>query len=146
MELTNAEVVRALWAALDREPGTPWPPASAEDFGRRMRTDLYHEDIVIRNVAQFPVADEYRGHAGTLRWAAEVWEVFGELHNEVDELIEVDDSTVVTVQTTHGTMRHTGLVVHLKWAVVWRLAGGKVRRTEGYVTKAQALEAARSEG
>lgn len=107
-----------------------------------MRTDLYHEDIVIRNTRGFPVAEEYRGTEGVLRWAAEVWEVFDELHHDIDELIEIDDSTVVTVQRTRGTMRHTGLEAEMKWAVVWRLAGGKVHHSEGYVTKAEALEAA----
>jgi ketosteroid isomerase-like protein len=145
MALTNAEVVRAAWATLDRPTGSEWPPASDEEFRRGMRTDLYHEDIVIRNIPQFPVAEEYRGREGVLRWAAEVWEVFDELHNDLEELIEVDGSTIVTVQTTRGKMRHTGLEMDAKWAVVWRLRAGKVYRTEGYVTRREALAASGAE-
>ena len=118
----------------------PWPP-SPEEFNRRMRFDLCDEQIEIRNLEQFPVANRYHGHAGMRQWAIEVWEVFSEVHNKIDELIEVDDSTIVSVQTTHARMRHTELETHLKWAVVWTLKDGKVLRTQGYVTRAEALEA-----
>jgi ketosteroid isomerase-like protein len=129
-----------MWASLDRDPGMPWPPPPQE-FDRRMRFDLCDEQIEIRNIEQFPVANRYHGHAGMRQWAIEVWEVFSEVRNEIDEFIEVDDSTIVSVQTTHARMRHTELETHLKWAVVWTLTDGKVLRTQGYLTREEALEA-----
>jgi ketosteroid isomerase-like protein len=142
MPQENSEVVRSLWATLDRDPGMPWPPPP-EEFDRRMRTDLCDEQIEIRNPAEFPVADEYHGHEGLRRWATEVWEVFSELHNEVEEIIELEDGhTVVSVQKTHARMRHTELETHFRWAVVWRLKDGKALSAHGYLTKAQALDAA----
>jgi ketosteroid isomerase-like protein len=39
-------------------------------------------------------------------------------------------------------MRHTGLEANLKWAVVWTLRDGKALRAHGYMTKAEALDAA----
>jgi ketosteroid isomerase-like protein len=142
MSLTNPQVVRTLWATLDRDPGVPWPPPP-EDFDRRMRTDLLDEQIEIRTVPEFPVGGEYHGHEGMRQWATEIWEVFSEFHNKLEELIEVGDGdTIVSVQKTHGRMRHTGLETRFRWAVVWTLKDGKAAAAHGYATKAQALEAA----
>jgi ketosteroid isomerase-like protein len=71
-----------------------------------------------------------------------VWEVFSELHNEVEEIIEVRRRRHAREQKTHGRMRHTELETHFRWAVVWRLKDGKVLSAHGYMTKAQALDAA----
>ena len=136
----NTDVVRAMWASLDREPGMPWPPPP-DELNRRLRFDLCDERIEIRNLEQMPVGSRYDGHAGMRQWSIEVWEVFSEVHNQIEELIEVDDSTVVSVQTTHARMRHTELEIDLKWAVVWTLRDGKVLRTQGYLTRAEAIEA-----
>ena len=56
-------------------------------------------------------------------------------------LIEADGETVISVQRTQGRMRHTQLEVDLPWAVVWTIKRGKVLRTQGYMSKAHALEA-----
>lgn len=94
-----------------------------------------------------PVEDEYHGHEGLRRWATEVWEVFSELHNEVEEIIKVGDGdTLVSVQKTHARMRHTELETHFRWAVVWRLKDGKALSAHGYLTKAEALDAAGAGG
>jgi ketosteroid isomerase-like protein len=137
----NSEVVRSLWATLDRDPGMPWPPGP-DEFERRMRLDLCDERIEIKNPAEFPVAGDYHGHEGLRKWATEVWEVFSEVHNELEEIIEVDGETIVTVQKTRARMRHTELETRFRWATVWTLRDGKALRAHGYVTKAQALEAA----
>lgn len=141
MPRENLEVVRTLWAALDRDPDAAWPPPP-DELDRRLRFDLIDEDIEVRNPARFPVADEYHGHVGLRQWAIEVWEVFAELHHEVEELVEVGDDTVVSVQRTLGRMRHTGLEVDLPWAAVWTVRDGKALRAHGYMTRAEALEAA----
>jgi ketosteroid isomerase-like protein len=143
MSQENAEIVRRLWAALEREPGMPWPRARGDELDRRLRLDLCHEQMEIRNPAEFPVASEYHGHDGVRQWAIEVWEVFSELHHEVEEIIEAEDGeTVVSVQRTQGRMSHTGLKTNFQWAVVWTLRDGKALRAHGYVTKADALKAA----
>ena len=124
----NVAIVRALWAGLERGD---------------VPLDLCDQQIELRTAAEIPVADEYRGHDGVRKWATDVWEVFSEFHNEVEEVIEVGDGeTVVTLVRTTGRMRHTGLEAKLKWAVVWTLRGGKALRAHGYLSKAEALEAA----
>jgi ketosteroid isomerase-like protein len=138
----NLDIVRALWATLERDPGAPWPPPR-EELDRRLRLDLVDERIELRNPAEFPVADEYHGHEGLRRWATEVWEVLGEVHHELVELREAEDGeTVVSVQRTQGRMRHTGLKVDLEWATVWTIRDGKALRAHGYMARAEALEAA----
>jgi ketosteroid isomerase-like protein len=128
MSRQNVEIVRALWAGLD---------------GGEVRLDLCDEDIELRTVAEIPVADEYRGHDGVRQWATDVWEVFTEFHNEIEDATEGEDGeTVVTVVRTNGVMRHTGLEAKLRWAVVWTLRDGKVVRAHGYLSRKQALEAA----
>ena len=128
MSQENVEIVRSLWTGLE---------------GGNVRVDLCDEQIELRTIAAIPVGDEYRGHDGVRQWANEVWEVFSEFHNELGEIIEGGDGeTVVTVVRTKGRMRHTGLEANLKWAVVWTLRDGKAVRAHGYMTKAEALEAA----
>jgi ketosteroid isomerase-like protein len=123
----NVEVVRAIWAGLERGD---------------VRLDLCHEQIELRTVAEIPVADEYRGHDGVRQWATEVWEVFSDFHNEVEEVIEGEDGeTIVTVVRTNGRMRHTGLDAKLRWAVAWTFCGGKATRAQGFLSRAEALEA-----
>jgi ketosteroid isomerase-like protein len=127
MSQQNVDVVRALWAGLEQGD---------------LRLDLCDEQIELRTVRELPVADEYRGHDGVRQWETAVWEVFTEFHNEVEKIIEAaDGETVVTVVRTNGRMRHTGLEAKLRWAAVWTLRGGKVVRSHGYLSKAQALEA-----
>src|SRR5215217_3694605 len=95
MSQENVEVVRRLWASFDRGD---------------VRLDLCDEQIELRNVAEFPVADEYHGHDGVRQWATDLWEVFSEFHNELEEEIEAaDGESLVSVLRTRGRMRHTGL-------------------------------------
>jgi ketosteroid isomerase-like protein len=62
--------------------------------------------------------------------------------HELQEIIEADDGeTVVSVQRTQGLMRHTQLPMDLLWAAVWTVRDGKAVRGQGYMTKAEALEA-----
>lgn len=128
MAQDNVEVLRSPWADLERGD---------------VRVDLCDEEIELRTVAEIPVGDEYRGHDGVRQWATDVWEVFSEFHNELEEIVEGSDGeTVVTVVRTKGRMRHTGLEANLRWAVSWTFRDGKAYRAHGYLTKAEALEAA----
>jgi ketosteroid isomerase-like protein len=103
----DVEVVRQLFAALERE-----------DINRQL--DLCDEQMELRNPAEFPVRGPYRGHDGVRQWATEVWEVFTDLHFEVEEIIEAaDGETIVSVQRTVGRMRHTQIPTDDRWATVW---------------------------
>jgi ketosteroid isomerase-like protein len=69
--------------------------------------------------------------------------VFTDLRFEVEESIEAPDGeTIVSVQRTVGRMRHTQIPTDVLWAVVWTVRDGKALRAHGYLSKAEALEAA----
>ena len=143
MSRGNVEIVRLMWAGLERNAGMPWPPTDPEELDRRLRLDLCDQRIEIRTPPEFPVGTVFHGHDGVRQWGVEVWEVFDGLHNELVELIEAGDGeTVVSVQRTQARMRHTGLEVDLPWAVVWTIQDGRVMRAIGYMGRKQALEAA----
>jgi ketosteroid isomerase-like protein len=129
MSQENVEVMRRLWTGLEEDPDMSW-------------LGLCDEEIEIRNPDQFPVRGPYRGHDGVRQWATEVWEVVDQLHHEIEEIVEAPDGeTLVSVQRTQGTMRHTQLPSNIRWATVWTIRNGKVLRAHGYLSKAEALEA-----
>jgi ketosteroid isomerase-like protein len=77
------------------------------------------------------------------QWAAEQWEVLSGLHHEIEEITEAPDGeTLVSVQRTQGRMRHTDMKTNVQWATTWTIRDGKVLRAYGYLTRAEALEAA----
>jgi ketosteroid isomerase-like protein len=41
-----------------------------------------------------------------------------------------------------GTASHTGIEVDVEWAAVWTIRDGKVLRAQGYLNRAEAIEAA----
>ena len=71
-----------------------------------LHLEFFDSEIELRNPSEFPLRGPFRGHDGVRKWAREIWEVFTDLHNEIEEIVEVDDETVVSVQRTHARMRH----------------------------------------
>jgi ketosteroid isomerase-like protein len=130
MSEENVEVVRCWWARFN-EDGTP-------------PLELCDERIEIRNPAEFPNRGPYRGHDGVHQWMADTFEVIDELQMQVEEVIDVGDGeTVVSVQRALGLARYTRLRdLAPPWAAVWTVRSGKAIRAQGYLSKAEALEAA----
>jgi ketosteroid isomerase-like protein len=130
MSQENVEVVRSWWAAFNKD-GTP-------------PLELCDERIEIRNPASFPNRGPYHGHDGVHEWMVDTFEVIDEPHFQVDEIIDVGDGeTVVSVQRTLGTTHYMRLPSDLAppWAAVWTVRSGKAVRAQGYVSRAEALEA-----
>jgi ketosteroid isomerase-like protein len=130
MSEENVETVRSIWAALNEDPS-------------RMLLEAFDEEAEIRNPPEFPLQGPFHGHEGVRIWAREVWEVFSGVHHEVEEVIDVGDgATVISVQRTQGRTRHMQFDTNLQWAGVFTFRGGKILRGQGYMSKAEALEAA----
>lgn len=71
-------------------------------------------------------------------WAREVWEVFGGVHHEVEEVIDVGDgATVISVQRNKGQTRHMQIDTDWQWAAVFTLRQGKILRGQGSGIHAQ---------
>ena len=129
MSQENVEVARRWWAGFNADGVVP--------------LDLCDEEIVMRNPASFPVVGPFVGHDGVRQWAKECWEVFDELVMDVEEVLDVGDGErVVSVPRVRGRMRHTGLPTNVQWAGVLTIRAGRVTQAQGYMTRAEALEAA----
>ena len=128
MSRENVDLMRRWWAAFNADGGAPLA--------------LCHEEVEMTNPPGFPVVGPYIGHDGVRQWATECWEVFSELRMEVEDVIDVGDGeTVVSVQRVRGLMRHTRLPTDVQWAAVVTIRAGRMLRAQGYMTKAEALEA-----
>jgi ketosteroid isomerase-like protein len=130
MSLENAEVVRRWWDGLNK---TGLPPLS-----------LCDERIEIRNPHDFPVRGSFRGHQGVRDWCEEVWGAFDDVSVEVDEVIAVPDDgeTVLMFLRALGTAHHTRIEFDFPWAAIWTIRDGQLLLAQGYLDRAEALEAA----
>ena len=128
MSQENVEIVRRWWAGFNKDGLPPF--------------DLCDERIEIRNPEEFPITGPYHGHDGVRQWASDAWEVIDEIRVEPEEILEVGEGdTVVAVLRTSGHMRHTGLPAKVQRAAVVTMRSGKLAHAQGYLTKAEALEA-----
>jgi ketosteroid isomerase-like protein len=69
------------------------------------------------------------------------------VRHELEEVIDMGDgATLISVQRAQGRTRHMQIDTDFRWAAVWMFRGGKLFRAQGYMHKAEALEAAGLEG
>ena len=86
------------------------------------------------------VGETYRGQEGLLR-ALDRWlEVWEELTIDLDEIIGSGDR-LVSVHTSRGKMRHTGIEFVSPLAYAWTLRGERVVHLKSFLSKQEALEA-----
>jgi ketosteroid isomerase-like protein len=83
----------------------------------------------------------YRGHEGLRRLIRERYEAFGQVGDQCRELIEAGDN-VVSVVTTRGRGRKSGVAVEQTHCGLWALDAGKVTSVRWFGTRDEALEAA----
>jgi ketosteroid isomerase-like protein len=89
-----------------------------------------------------PDADDvYRGPEGYKRFIRWLRDEFDDARVEAHEFIETDDQVVVSL-TNRGRGRQSG--VEVSWHVwqVWAIRDAKVVRGQGFMSRAEALEAA----
>ncbi len=132
----NLEIVRRVYEALANRDGA-------------MLRELYDPEIEWDNsrgaygeLAGVRVAhglEELR--AGFREWY-EAWE---DIRFDCQELIEVDDR-VISVVTTRGRGRLSGIEVQLTNAGIWTIRNGKVLRTVWFPTREEALKGAELAG
>ena len=83
----------------------------------------------------------YRGPEGYMDFIAWLDEEFIDSHSQIEALIDAGDSVVAGV-TISGQGRQSGIPATFTFWQVWRLSNGKVVHGQGFVDKAEALEAA----
>jgi len=129
MSEENVEIVRRWWAGFNEDG---MPPLG-----------LCDEEIEIRNAEGFPVPGHYHGHDGVRLWR-DLFEVADNARVEPEEIVDVhgDGETVLMLLRATGKAKYTKLDMDFEWAAIWTIRDGKVLRAHGYMSRAEALEAA----
>ena len=86
----------------------------------------------------------YSGHDGVRQWRTDAFDVIDELEVETEKLIDVGDGeTVVMLLRLRGVASYTRIPIDQTWAAVWTIRNGKLVRAQGYVSRREAMKAAR---
>ena len=127
MSETSIEVVRAIYDAFNRgDPGAI--------------LELADPLVCVEDHALIDGAT-YEGHDGVLSFLAFQAEAFEANHVELEELIEAGDPIIAVIRL-RGEGPLTRIPLEGRFAHVWQIAGGFVRRLRVYASRQEALEAA----
>jgi uncharacterized protein len=83
----------------------------------------------------------YRGHEGLRRFFRERYEAWEEIEDHCEELIDAGEQ-VISVTTTRGRGRSSGVEVEGANASIWTVRDGKIVRVVWFGRRDEALEAA----
>jgi ketosteroid isomerase-like protein len=83
----------------------------------------------------------YRGHDGFRKWFAESTASFEQLDTELTEFRAVDDR-VIAFGRIYARGRESGVELDSETGWVFTVRGGKIVKAEGFLSRAEALEAA----
>ena len=129
MSQQNVELVRDSWTAL----ATGGLDAMAE---------FWDEEISWRAIEDAPDdVGEMHGVAAARRYVQDWLDMFEDIVNVPQELLDVGDERVIAVQHVTGRARLSGIETELRYAVVYTLRDGKIVRVKEYRTREQALDA-----
>ena len=95
----------------------------------------------LSTVDDWPDATEYFGPEGFNEFIAKWTEAYDEFEQRTEEVIDAGDQDVVSIVSQRGRPRGSESWVHLRFAVVWTVAEGELKRGRVFVTAEQALEA-----
>jgi ketosteroid isomerase-like protein len=84
---------------------------------------------------------EMHGPAAVRRYLQEWVDMFDNVTNVPEELLDVGDDRVVAVQHATGRAKMSGVETELRYAVVYTVRNGKIVRGREYMDRDQALEA-----
>jgi ketosteroid isomerase-like protein len=129
MSEENVEVITDINAAMNEG-----------DFGRAM--GYLADDIVLEAPAGIR-GGTFRGREAVGEWFGDWLRTFdSSVHTDIREITEIGNDGVLMVAATRGRGRGSGADVEETFFWLNRLREGKVTRVEGYLSRAQALEAA----
>jgi ketosteroid isomerase-like protein len=118
-----------------------------EEFNRRGPPD----DTVLEELADPSIeftsrltsveGSTYRGLDGLRRYYEDLADAFQEWRNDMNEMTDVGQNTVLVDATFRATGK-SGVAVELQSFIAWVLSDGKVARVYAYPSRREALEAA----
>ena len=107
--------------------------------------ELCTADIEIRNWAESMVPGPYRGHEGLRKWWRDVNDP--DVGTDIqmfclEDVLEVDEHRVVTVQRARGRARFSGIEMDHVWGAVITVREDKIASAVGYAAPDDAKRAA----
>jgi ketosteroid isomerase-like protein len=130
MRSSDSDLVRAALEAWNRS----WRDGDVD-----AALEFLQRDVVLdfsRNVFNPRVL---KGHAGYRQLLAEVGEVWGEVHFEIEELRPAGDDVVVALVLARARGRTSGADTETRVAQVFRLREGKIAEIRAYADREEAL-------
>ena len=85
---------------------------------------------------------EMHGRAAMRRYIQEWVDMFDDITNVPEEILDLGDDRVLAVQHVTGRAKGSGIETELRYAVVYTLRDGKIVRAREYIDRQQAVEAA----
>ena len=129
MSQQNVEVVRDSWTALAAG-------------GLDAMAQFWDPEINWRAIEDAPDdVGEMLGLDAARRYVQDWLDMFEDIVNVPQELIDVGNDRVIAVQHVTGRARLSGVETELRYAVVYTLREGKIVRVREYRDREQALEA-----
>ena len=107
------------------------------------------DDFLARTDADFewkaldnsPLAGTYRGREEVRAYVEEWLNTFGDVHLNIEELVEVNDHVLAVVQGS-GWGKASGVEVTNRFCQLWTVSDGVPTRMREYATREEALAAA----
>jgi ketosteroid isomerase-like protein len=129
MSQKNVERVRAGYDAFNRGDAAAW-------------LDIFEPDAELRDLPNTPDQRFYRGHDGLREWAESMMQAFANFRFEPQEVTEVGNFIVVAVRISARGLG-SGVPTDMQvFHVLKQSPNDKVQSISGFVSRAEALEAA----
>jgi ketosteroid isomerase-like protein len=89
---------------------------------------------------------EMHGPEAVRRYLQDWIDMFDDVTNVAEEVLDLGDNRVVAVQRATGRAKASGVQTNIRYAVVYTLRDGKIVRGREYIDRGQALKALSAEG
>jgi ketosteroid isomerase-like protein len=131
MSRENVELVEAWAAAI---------PRAVDDDVEELISYVDPEGELHSAIVGGAEANIYRGHDGFRRWVADSFESFEAVENEWSQFRDLDDR-VLALGHVKARGRGSGMELESPMGWVFTIRRGKVAKVEGFLSRAEALEA-----
>ena len=104
--------------------------------------DLYDEDVEFHDLAETPDTAVFRGHAGVRAWLAKLQEAWREGFRFEPRSVTKGDGVIIVETRAKGIGVGSGVPIEMTFYAVMRYRDQKVVWSQGFIDRAEALEAA----
>jgi ketosteroid isomerase-like protein len=117
------------------------------DGGLAAMAEYWDDEIDWRAIEGAPDdVGEMHGRERVRRYFQEWVDLFDDITNVAEELVDLGDDRVLALQRATGRARLSGAETEMRLAVVYTVRDGKIVRGREYMDRATALDALREEG